>query len=201
MLPAEIQRISQITFEFLKYHRACNHSPRTIQFYREKLGLFIKFLNSHDIAGMQDITAGLIREFILELQQTHNEGGVHAFFRSIRALMNWYEFEYEPGEWKNPIDKVKAPRVSENLLDPVSQEVVDLLINACQDSNNCDRDKAVVLFLQATGARASEVLSVDRNDLDINACYAIVRHGKGGYFRYIFFDKKTRVAIKKYLKK
>ena len=196
----DTQRISLIVFEFLKYQKACNHSPRTIQFYREKLDKFLGFAKLNNIINIQDITPGLIRDFILDLQMTHTEGGVHTFFRSLRALLNWYEFEHEPENWKNPIRKVKAPRVSEQLLEPVTNEIIDQLLNACSDSTFGFRDKALVLFLQATGARASEILHIDRDDLDINSCSAIVRHGKGGYFRYIFFDRKTRAAIKKYLK-
>jgi len=198
----DTQRISSIVLEFLKYQKACNHSPRTIQFYREKIARFQRFATVKGILTIPEITPGMVREFVIELQnETHTEGGVHAFFRAIRAMVNWYQVEYDQQGWQNPFDKkVKAPRVSEKLLDPVGDDVVQALINSTKESDFPERDKAIILFLLATGGRAFEVLAVDRHDVDLNDCSAVVRYGKGGYFRFIFYDQKTRIALKNYLK-
>ena len=200
MLTSETQRISEIYFEYLKYCQACNFAKGTIQFYKEKLERFIEYSTPFHVSTMDQITPDHIRGFIITLQPNHTEGGVHAFFRSLRAFLNWYEFEYEPENWKNPIKKVRAPRVPEKLLDPVSNEIVEKLIDACQDSDYGIRDKAIIMFLLSTGARASEVLALNRDDVDLNSCAALVKSGKGGFFRFIFFDSTTRKALKKYLK-
>lgn len=198
----DTQRISQVVLEFLKYHKSINHSPRTIEFYREKIERFQTFAESKGISRLTEITSGIVREYVIGLQNTnHTEGGVHAFFRAIRAMVNWYQVEYDMQSWQNPFDKkVKAPQVHEQLLDPVEDEVVDALIDASRESSYPERDKAIILFLLATGGRAFEVLAVDRKDVDLNDCSAIVRYGKGGYFRFVFFDQKTRTALKNYLK-
>lgn len=200
MLTCQTQRISQICFEYLKYCQACNYAKGTIQFYKEKLERFIAYSTPLQVINMDQITPDHIRGFVITLQPDHTEGGVHAFYRSLRAFLNWYEFEYEPENWKNPIKKVRAPRVPEKLLDPVSNDTVEKLIEACRESDYGIRDKAIILFLISTGARASEILALNRDDVDLNSCAALVRSGKGGYFRFIFFDSDTRKALKKYLK-
>jgi len=62
-----------------------------------------------------------------------------------------------------------------------------------------DRDKAVLLFYLDTGVRAQEGLSIDLPDLDLINSEVLIRHGKGNKPRYVFFGKKTRQAIRKYL--
>ena len=43
---------------------------------------------------------------------TNNPGGVHACFRPLRTLLYWIEAEeIMPAGWKNPIRKVKAPKL------------------------------------------------------------------------------------------
>jgi len=205
MLPTtndETQRISSIVLEFLKNQKACNHSPRTIQFYKEKLARFQRFTSENGISTISEINPGIVRDFIIELQnEDHTEGGIHAFFRAIRAMVNWFQVEYDLQGWQNPFDKkVKAPKVSEKLLDPVRDEDVQALLRASRESSYPERDRALILFLLATGGRAFEILSVNCKDIDLNDCSAVVRCGKGGFFRFIFFDQTTRVALRNYLK-
>lgn len=62
------------------------------------------------------------------------------------------------------------------------------------------RDRALILFLLDTGARASEVLALSLADCDFNAGRCLIRQGKGRKPRMVFFGKHTRKAIRDYLK-
>jgi site-specific recombinase XerD len=98
-------------------------------------------------------------EFCLE-EKGHNPVGVHACYKALRAFLYWWEEEVEPDNWKNPIRKVNAPRVKEEPLDPVEIATVKKLIKECPKGTfNGDRDKAILLVLLNTGARASEFLT------------------------------------------
>jgi hypothetical protein len=58
------------------------------------------------------LTPTLLRQYLLWLFDTgHNPGGVHGFYRALRAFLRWWEDEYEPENWRNPIRKVKGPKV------------------------------------------------------------------------------------------
>jgi integrase/recombinase XerD len=62
------------------------------------------------------------------------------------------------------------------------------------------RDKAIILLLLDTGLRASELLSITLDNLDIIKG-EIQICGKGGKWRTVFFGKTTRRALRAYMDK
>ena len=66
--------------------------------------------------------------------------------------------------------------------------------------NNCEnsRDSAIVMFLASTGCRISEVMNLNRDDIDFFNTKCVV-HGKGNKDRTAFFDAVTGVALRRYL--
>jgi site-specific recombinase XerD len=82
---------------------------------------------------MQDITPDLLRRYFLKLAETHNPGGVHGFYRTLRAFFRWLAIEeVMPPAGKNPLLKVKPPRVNLEPLEPISLEDVRALIGTCR---------------------------------------------------------------------
>ena len=82
---------------FLVDRRAQGKSEGTLGFYRQKLALFGEYCDAQGVTTTTQLNPTLIRNFILWLQQRgHNKGGVHAFYRVLRAFLYWWEEEYEP---------------------------------------------------------------------------------------------------------
>jgi site-specific recombinase XerD len=78
---------------------------------------------------------------------------------------------------------------------------VEKLLSTCISKNFYDlRDKALFLFLLDTGARASEVCAVDLEDIDLRIGIHLIKRGKGRKPRTIFLGKKSRRALRAYLK-
>ncbi len=48
------------------------------------------------------MTANIIRQYLLGLSERRNNGGCHSAYRCIKALLNWFELEFETEGWKNP---------------------------------------------------------------------------------------------------
>jgi integrase/recombinase XerD len=186
---------------FLTDRKAAGLARGTIGFYREKLQTFMSFLQAQVIANVTDITPALIRAFMLFLEgEGHNPGGIHAAYRAIRAFLNWFENEYEPEGWKNPIAKVKAPRVAIEPLDPVSIEHVKVLLETCADDYNGARDRAILLILLDTGLRAGELLRVNLEDVDMASGAILIRQGKGRKPRMVYTGKQGRKVLRVLLK-
>ena len=186
---------------FLVDRRAQRKSEGTLGFYRQKLALFGEHCDAQGITAITQLTPSLIRNFILWLQQRgHNKGGVHAFYRTLRTFLYWWEEEYEPEGWKNPIRKVKPPRVDKRLLDPASARAVSALLGVCSGGYLGARDKAAILFLCDTGCRASEFTGLNIIDYDVSSGAVVIRNGKGGKGRTVFVGRKTRRALRKYLR-
>ena len=187
---------------FLIDRKAQGVSEGTLHFYEVKFKSFIRYCEIEHIKYVKQITPAGIREYILWLEAAgHNPGGRHAHYRAIRAFLYWYEDEVEPIDWKNPIKKVKAPIKPEDALEPVSIETINKLIDTCNGGSFTDlRDKAILLSLLDTGARAGEFLEINLDDLNQIMGDILIRAGKGGKPRTVFIGKHTRNSVRKYLK-
>ena len=166
---------------FLTDRKAGNLSIKTIKFYEEKLDKFIDYCNSQQIQYVTQITANTIRSYMLVMSEIrhNNKGNIHAFYRSLRAFLYWYENEFEPETWKNPIKKVKPPKQSQVIIEPVSMVDINAILETCDLETflGC-RDYAICLVLLDTGARASEFLDINLNNIDEYGTITIM-HGKG----------------------
>jgi len=187
---------------FLLDRRAMNVSKGTLHFYNAKMGVFSDYCTDVGTESIPQITPTLLREFLLYLKDKgHNEGGTFAFYRAVKTFLLWYEDEFEPENWKNPIRKVTAPKVSIEPLEGVSKEEVYLLIGYCEKGTFYgERNKAILLTLVETGVRATELININCEDIDLLESHILIRQGKGRKPRDVFFGKTARKQLRTYLK-
>lgn len=187
---------------FLVDRKARGCAKGTLEFYYYKMKIFTDYCKKQCVNNIYQITPSLIRQYLIYLEDTgHNPGGRHAAYRALRAFLLWYEDEVDPDGWKNPINKVRAPRVPIEPLEPVSFEVVSKMVDACNRSSFTGyRDRAILLFLLDSGVRAGECLSLNVSDINIITGEVLIREGKGKKSRYVFVGKHSRQAIRKYLR-
>jgi len=186
---------------FILDRQAQNLSEGTILFYRTKIKLILNYLEPLGVSHITDLTPQLIRDYLIHLeQQNHNPGGIHAAYRSLKAFLNWYKDEFEPENWKNPIEKVKPPKVPIEILEPIQSEHALSMLATCDQKTIFGlRDYAIILTLMDTGIRASELISINRIDLDLKNGRIVIKKGKGRKFRIVFISNTTREAIQSYL--
>jgi site-specific recombinase XerD len=142
-----------------------------------------------------------LRAYLLELKETgHNPGGRHAKYRAVRRFLNWYQAEAEPEGWKNPMAKVKPPKATRELIEGVNVKDIRALLSTCNDGFIGARDKAILLCLLDTGARAMEFLSLNIDDVDTIGGAVLIRMGKGRKSRVVFIGRTARRALRAYLK-
>ncbi len=189
---------------FIIDRKAQRMSAGTLAFYRKKLGLFTRFVESQAITYIDQLTANDIREYLLWLESTgHNPGGVHCCYRALRTFLYWWEDEYEPEDWKNPIRKVKPPRIAVTPLEPADLVTVKAMLRTCTKTTIFAgaRDRAALLFLLDTGCRAGEFTALDLPDYDTFSGAVTIRRGKGGKPRAVYVGRKTRKALRAYFRK
>jgi integrase/recombinase XerD len=115
--------------------------------------------------------------------------------------LHWYAAEFEPEGWRNPLQKIKPPKVDIKPLEPVPLEHIRAMLETCKRGKFTDeRDRAILLFLLDTGVRAGELLALDRQDVDIITGDTIVRKSKSRKPRTVFLGRQTRRALRAYLK-
>ena len=186
---------------FLTDRMAQGLSPETISFYKKKLRYYMDYCDGQAVTQLSQVTPEQIRRFVIELAETYNPGGVHACFRPLRTLLRWVESEeIMPSQWKNPIRKVKAPKVPIEPIEPVALRDIDALLDTCGHDFTESRDKAMILGLLDTGARAREFLNLDLEDVELATGSVMIRQGKGRKPRMVFLGRKTIRAIRSYLR-
>lgn len=111
---------------------------------------------------------------MLLAENGHNPGGIHAHYRVIRTFFNWWEDEIEPENWRNPIHRVKAPKLRVEPLEPANFKNIKAMLKTCKrDIFAGTRDKAILLALLDTGTRAGELVAMNLEDLDITGAILI----------------------------
>jgi integrase/recombinase XerD len=199
--------LSQIDFitdwanSFYQAKKVEGVSAYTLTFYKQQLGHFLQYCEAQVIDQLAQITPNFIRSYLLWLEENgHNSGGQHAAYRVLKTFLRWYEFEREPEGWRNPISKVKAPRLTEEPLEPVEILDVQRMANTCDGSFLGRRDKAILLCLLDTGLRAREFLQLDLEDIDLFTGSVLVRLGKGRKPRTVYIGSHARKALRAYLR-
>ena len=194
--------ISDWAETFLMDRKVQNMSKGTLYFYKAKLKLFQEYCQQIVVNHITQLTPNIVRNYLIYLEgQGHNPGGVHACYRVVKTFLYWWEKEVEPEDWKNPIRKVKAPKIAIEPLEPVSIAQIEKLLEVCSSNEFHNlRDKALLFFLLDTGARASETCAINLADIDLRSGSILIRSGKGRKPRIVFLGKKSRKALRSYLR-
>jgi len=187
--------------EFIKAKKIEGLSPNTIRIYEQQLKHFLAFCEAQLLQQVSQVTASDIRNFLLWLQgQGHNPGGQHVAYRILKTFFRWYDLEAEPENWRNPMSKVKAPKLDEEPLEPVEIGSIRSMLETCDKTFLGKRNRAILLFLLDTGLRARELLSIDFQDINLVTGNVLLRRGKGGKPRTVFIGKETKKALRAYLR-
>lgn len=199
-LPQDVY-IPTLAAAFLLDRKAQNLTKKTLDFYRMNLEIFITWCEAQAVKTIDQITPEVLRAFFVAMSETHKPGGVHAFYRTVRVFIRWYALEFEPLEWRDPLRKVKPPKVDVEPLEPVPLETVRALLETCKRGKFTDeRDRAILLFLLDTGVRAGELLALDKQDTDILTGDVLIRKSKSRKPRKVFIGRQARRALRSYLK-
>lgn len=187
---------------FLLDRKAQNMTKQTQRFYRMKLQTFTEWCDAQSVKTINQITPELLREFFVAMSEKgHNAGGVHAMYRTVKTFLRWYAVEFEPETWRDPLRKVKPPKVDVIPLEPVPLEHIRAMLDTCERGKfTGERDRAILLFLLDSGVRAGELLALDREDVDTITGDVLIRKSKSRKPRTVFLGRLARRALRSYLK-
>lgn len=193
--------LSELITAFVLERKSRGLQKRSIDFYRAHLKHFLAWAGPQ-ITQLEQLTPALIRGYLLHLEESgHKPSYAHGFYRTIRAFFKWLEFEDLITAQNNPMRKVKAPKVPTEPLDPISLDDIRAMIITCKGGGfTAERDKSIILTMIDTGARASEILSINLDDCNLITGDVLIRKGKGGKPRTVFIGKVTRRALRAYVK-
>jgi len=193
-----LARLDRWLCTFLLDAQVAGRSQATIEFYEQKLRPFLAYLDSQQITVPEQIAADHVRGFLAGLAPAQTQGGVHAYWRALRAYIRF--LVREGVIIQTPLLRMRAPHVDERPLDPVSESVVQALLSTCDRSVLGLRDRALLLTLLDTGLRAGELLALNLDDLDTAEGRVTVRRSKNGHPRTVFVGRQTNRALAAWLR-
>ncbi|MHC4995566.1 MAG: tyrosine recombinase XerC [Planctomycetota bacterium] len=140
-----------------------------------------------------------VRRFLASLE--HHQYSAATMARKIATLRSFYKFLHRRGVIaNNPMLMIRTPKQTKRLPKAITVEQIELLMNAPSDKTTLGaRDRAILETLYSTGVRVSELVDLDRQNLDDIGESMIVR-GKGKRERVVPLGSHALNAIHSYLR-
>lgn len=194
--------LKELKIRFLEYMEIeKGRSQKTIENYDRYLS---KFLAWAKIKQADQINDELVRNFRIYLNHFKDKKN-HSLKKNtqsyyIIALRNFLKFLAKKDVKTLPAEKVEIGKTSEREISFLENTEIERIIKATQgDSFKTIRDQAILELLFSTGMRVSELVSINRNQLNLNREELSVR-GKGDKIRVVFISETAKTALKKYLR-
>jgi site-specific recombinase XerD len=180
---------------------------RTIEEYESDLKLFYTWLEPLFGEGMrlEQVDTRTIREFLTTLRQDrlYTAAGLN---RKIACLKGYFAYlEVEKILPSSPMTRIRSAKEGKLLPKVLSQSEVQRLLQTVEEClletrfpELRVRDRAIFELFYATGIRLSELVGLDRDDLDFEALSMRVL-GKGNKERVVFFNETAAEAVVDYL--
>jgi integrase/recombinase XerC len=171
-------------------------SNETINGYRRKLSLFVRFLASLNISQPEQVTINHVRLFILEKQKTINGVSINTLFRAYRRWFNWMVKEHVLEV--SPMAGMTTPKIPKAIIQPFKPEQIQAMLAMCDNSFLGVRNRAMVLTFYDSGLRLLEMSNVRLADIDVErGCIKV--WGKGAKERVVGLGQLAQRAVYRYV--
>lgn len=182
-------------------------SPHTVAAYRRDLERYLRHLAARGVTAPEAIGEADVAAFVAEVRQpADGSPGVSASSaaRMLSSVRGWHRFLAEEGIVERDVAaEQRPPKQPKRLPKAISIAEVERLLEACGgDDPVALRDRALLELLYATGARVSEAVDLNVDDIvgEAGAAAEAVRlFGKGRKQRIVPLGRYAREALDAYL--
>lgn len=184
------ERLPKCFEYFIVTKRIEGISDKTLDLYSMYIKDFLLTMRK----SLEDLTPNDIRVYLYTVQQ--RRGLSNRTLNSRRAALNSF-FSWISAEGyisKNPmitVRPIKFERKKRKVLKPIELERVR---GACTTI----REQAIIEVLYSSACRVSELVRLNRNDVDLNS-YEIKLFGKGNKHRISYLSPKAAFLLQEYL--
>ncbi len=196
----EIKGLITDFLEYLEIER--NRSQKTIENYHHYLN---RFFDWSKISRTEDLTLDQIRKFRIYLNRYQDEKGEtlkkvtqNYHIIALRSFLKYLTKRDIAVVSPEKIEVGKNPTYMVEFLEP--EELERLLSGANGPDLKSLRDKAILELLFSAGLRVSELISINRDQINLKNQEFSVR-GKGSKVRIVFISNTAKAALESYLDK
>ena len=174
-------------------------SEHTVAAYRRDLASYVGWLTEQGIDSTDDIDPRTVSAFIADRAGADPPPASTSLARLQSAVRGWHRFLVMEGiETDDPTGRLRPPKAPQRLPKALTVEQVERLLAApSADEPIGLRDRALLELLYATGARVSEAVSLDVDDLAYGDVLRL--RGKGDKERIVPVGSFARAAVDAYL--
>ena len=183
-------------------------AANTVSAYRRDLGRYAAFLAAQGIEAADDVERTVLTAFAQALRDGADGGSVlsaRSAARCVVAVRGLHRFWALEGTTRdNPASDLRPPAAGQRLPKAITvAEVGAILESVPTETETGQRDRALLEFLYATGARIGEAVGLDVDDLHLERPSdgpAVVRlTGKGSKERVVPLGSYALSALEAYL--
>ena len=173
-----------------------NLAQNTLESYKRDLSLYIN--SCKNVGDITNISEKMVQNFVNEYRTDRAESSVSRMIASIRGFHRFLVLENATSI--NPAQYISTGSKSLRLPKTLSvEEIFEVIESISSTDANTSRNKLIFEFLYGTGARISELVNTDLDDIDIESNIVKIRFGKGSKQRIIPLGKQLKIAINNYL--
>ncbi|WP_374159866.1 site-specific tyrosine recombinase XerD [Mycobacterium sp. G7A2] len=184
-------------------------AANTLSSYRRDLRRYREHLSGRGIGDLAAVTEADVSDFLVALRRGDPDNGVVPLSavsaaRAVIAVRGLHRFAAAEGIATIDVAReVKPPTPSRRLPKSLTLDEVLALLEAAGGDSDADgpltlRNRALLELLYSTGARISEAVGLDLDDVDTSA-RSVLLAGKGGKQRLIPIGRPAVAALDAYL--
>jgi integrase/recombinase XerD len=197
-----LQRAALTYLDHLAVERGLAHN--TVSSYRRDLRRYVGYLTGQQVHEAAQVQEAHVTEFLMRLREgdaDHPPLGAGSAARAVVAVRGFHRFCLREGLANvDPAAGVRPPTPAKRLPKALPLDEVERLIEAAGSAGTslALRDRALLELLYGTGARISEAVGVDVDDVDLDSG-AVRLMGKGSRERAVPVGSYACAAISAYL--
>jgi site-specific recombinase XerD len=190
--------------EYLEIQKGC--SPLTIRDYRRYLKRFYTWISENSsVTKPEDINLELVRRYRLYLAHLRARDGVPLkrvtqsyHMIALRAFLRYLLVQRDIPTLSP--DKIELPKQGSRSVSFLNPGQIERLLNSPKIANNAGlRDRTILETLFSTGLRVSELVNLNRDQIDLQRKEFGVK-GKGNKLRVVFLSDTAAQWIERYLR-
>src|SRR5580765_370347 len=175
-------------------------AANTLRSYGSDLERYREHLHQRGIDDLADVREVDVREFVVALRTGAAPLAASSAARALAAVRGLHRFAARDGLVAQDVARpVTRPALGKRLPGTLTIDQVEQLLAGCTVPGPGGlRDRALLELLYSTGARISEAVGIDRDDLDVEL-RTVLLTGKGGKQRLVPVGRPALAAVDAYL--
>ena len=182
---------SVVLDKFLSSKEIEGCSRKTLKYYKSTIEYVFNSVNKK----VENITTEDIRTYLSYHKK--KRGSSKTTIDNIRRILSSFFSWLEDEDYiiKNPVRRIHKVKRGRTVKEVLTDEKLEILRDTCIEI----RDLSLIELLISTGMRVGELVNLNTIDINFEERSCVV-FGKGESEREVYFDARTKIHLKKYLK-